>query len=361
MEPYVSLVGESIRHLTPGGAACRLGCRSPCSKEQANFVPSDTSNVISNLSSNWIESGTVLAMARPAEPFMSGLIREFGRNGIRSVFNLQMHGEHEYCGKLVDGFTYRPETLMAAGISYYNFPTDDFGIWPVDHLLNIVKVVSFAAAEGGVAIHCHAGLGRTGVIAACWLTFDRGLKAEEAIVQVRKTRKGAIQTRQQLASVANFESVLRQLRLWPNSSTSLEHIHRCYVKSYNKHEFGKNPEAPPLLLKIKKIVLEKAFNPAETEPNDNEQTIDRVKNGAWTFLHLLNRKSLADLLLCWLEGFPLALLSDSRSESNVGLPLTTARTASDIFTLLHVSNSAIVRALFRSDAVNSEFVQCLAN
>jgi len=194
MEPYVSLVGESIRHLTPGGAACRLGCRSPCSKEQANFVPSDASNVISNLSSNWIESGTVLAMARPAEPFMSGLIGEFSRNGIRSVFNLQMHGEHEYCGKLVDGFTYRPETLMAAGISYYNFPTDDFGIWPVDHLLNIVKVVSFAAAEGGVAIHCHAGLGRTGVIAACWLTFDRGLKAEEAIVQRQEPRSSSTPT-----------------------------------------------------------------------------------------------------------------------------------------------------------------------
>lgn len=29
-------------------------------------------------------------------------------------------------------------------------------------LLDMVKVLSFALSEGKVAVHCHAGLGRTG-------------------------------------------------------------------------------------------------------------------------------------------------------------------------------------------------------
>ena len=79
-------------------------------------------------------------------------------------------------------------------------------------------------------------MGRTGVICACWLIFDRGMYADEAIRCVRENRKGSIQTRQQLASVINFESVIKQLRTWPCDIHSLQHLHKCYVKGYNKHE-----------------------------------------------------------------------------------------------------------------------------
>jgi len=99
-------------------------------------------------------------MARPSENFVPDLIVEFHAKNLRSIINLQKRGEHEFCGKLMDGaFTYKPESFMNANISYYNFPTDDFGIWEVDHLLDIIKVVSFATSEGAVAIHCHAGTG----------------------------------------------------------------------------------------------------------------------------------------------------------------------------------------------------------
>lgn len=38
----------------------------------------------------------------------------------------------------------------------------DFGVSSLVRLLDVVKVISFAVEEGRVAIHCHAGLGRTG-------------------------------------------------------------------------------------------------------------------------------------------------------------------------------------------------------
>ena len=47
-------------------------------------------------------------------------------------------------------------------------------------LLQIAKVLEGAANDGAIAIHCHAGLGRTGVICAAHLTFSRGMTSQEA-------------------------------------------------------------------------------------------------------------------------------------------------------------------------------------
>lgn len=55
-------------------------------------------------------------------------------------------------------------------------------------LLSMVKVMDFALTEGRVAVHCHAGLGRTGVLIACYLTFSLRLSSEEAITTVRLKR-----------------------------------------------------------------------------------------------------------------------------------------------------------------------------
>jgi protein-tyrosine phosphatase len=51
-----------------------------------------------------------------------------------------------------------------------------------------------------IAIHCAAGLGRTGLLAARVLV-DRGLGAEEAIARVRRARPGTIETARQAAFV----------------------------------------------------------------------------------------------------------------------------------------------------------------
>lgn len=34
-------------------------------------------------------------------------------------------------------------------------------------ILDMVKVMAFALQEGRVAVHCHAGLGRTGMLFCC--------------------------------------------------------------------------------------------------------------------------------------------------------------------------------------------------
>ena len=55
----------------------------------------------------------------------------------------------------------------------------------------------------GVAVHCTAGLGRTGVVLACYFTA-KGLTAQNAIARVRRMRPGSVETDEQAEAVEQF-------------------------------------------------------------------------------------------------------------------------------------------------------------
>ncbi len=64
----------------------------------------------------------------------------------------------------------------------------DYGVPTLTSLLDMVRVMDFALAEGKVAVHCHAGLGRTGVLIACYLSYSLRLGGPEAVATVREKR-----------------------------------------------------------------------------------------------------------------------------------------------------------------------------
>jgi protein tyrosine phosphatase domain-containing protein 1 len=71
-----------------------------------------------------------------------------------------------------------------------------------------------------IAVHCHAGLGRTGLAIACFFVFS-GIydNPEAAIAAVRVSRPGAVQTRNQVAFVTIFAQYLQYLRcVYPTSA-----------------------------------------------------------------------------------------------------------------------------------------------
>ena len=80
--------------------------------------------------------------------------------------------------------------LIYGIVFFYNYGWADYGAPTLTSLLGMVKVMDFALSEGNVAVHCHAGLGRTGVLVACYLVYSRRLSGDQAIAYVRQKRYG---------------------------------------------------------------------------------------------------------------------------------------------------------------------------
>ncbi|NXA33345.1 PTPC1 protein, partial [Eudromia elegans] len=209
-------VGERLRHVIPGHMQCSMACGGRACKYENPARWSDQEQAIKGLYSSWI-TDNILATARPSTELIEkyNIIEQFERCSIKTIINLQRPGEHASCGNPLEqesGFTYLPETFMEAGIYFYNFGWKDYGVASLTTILDMVKVMAFALQEGRVAVHCHAGLGRTGVLIACYLVFATRMTADQAILFVRAKRPNSIQTRGQLLCIREFTQFLIPLR-----------------------------------------------------------------------------------------------------------------------------------------------------
>ncbi|XP_064483479.1 protein tyrosine phosphatase domain-containing protein 1-like isoform X2 [Ornithodoros turicata] len=156
-------------------------------------------------------------MARPnTEAILHyNIIQQFLDQGIKSIFNLQLVGEHAHCGANPlesSGFSYDPQHFMDRGIFFYNFGWKDYGT-PSSNpmLLDMVKVMAFALSEGKAAVHCHAGLGRTGLFIACYLVYSLRCRPNDAVRYVRHKRHGSIQSQAQIVCIQKFAQFLLPL------------------------------------------------------------------------------------------------------------------------------------------------------
>jgi atypical dual specificity phosphatase len=71
----------------------------------------------------------------------------------------------------------------------------------LDHLLDTIRKAN--AAGMGVAVHCGAGLGRTGTVLAAYFV-TRGMPPRDAVEKVRNLRPGSIETTEQERAIERF-------------------------------------------------------------------------------------------------------------------------------------------------------------
>lgn len=130
-------------------------------------------------------------------------LKDWGANGVVSLIE-----SHEFKMNKIEEM---PKLLKEAGIWWRHLPIIDMEIpnqefednWAVEgerirHALRIGE---------RVAIHCYAGLGRTGMIGAR-LLVEMGMDNEQAIKAVRKNNARRIQTKRQSLFVRQIRSLL---------------------------------------------------------------------------------------------------------------------------------------------------------
>ncbi len=90
-------------------------------------------------------------------------------------------------------------SILAEKLAHLRCPVEDYKSPSITQLEECKKFCDAHKQDGGiVAVHCNAGMGRTGtVLAAMILCEDLTLSADAAIKKIRGLRRGSVQTYKQ--------------------------------------------------------------------------------------------------------------------------------------------------------------------
>jgi atypical dual specificity phosphatase len=137
---------------------------------------------------SWIDKPLLAALAQPTEPEEFVWLRE---QGIELLLSLTEDRP-------------RREWVEAAGLLQFHEPVEDMEAPTQEQLERCVSAIVRANERNmGVAVHCAAGLGRTGTILAAYFV-SKGLSGANAIARVRRMRPGSVETDEQVAAVELF-------------------------------------------------------------------------------------------------------------------------------------------------------------
>lgn len=98
----------------------------------------------------------------------------------------------------------RRASVEASGMAFTHEPVEDYGVPSLAQMRRIVETIeAHEDRSQKVLVHCQAGLGRAGTVAACamWRVMA---EPEGALAMVRYLRPGAIQSAVQEAFIARF-------------------------------------------------------------------------------------------------------------------------------------------------------------
>jgi protein-tyrosine phosphatase len=146
----------------PAGSAGGLSFLDP----QGDALPRPHGNTY------WLWAGHVLAGEHPAkegEEQLSEKLQLFALAGITHFIDLTSPADPVK--------TYQP----LGGAVRINHPITDFGVPSPLQMQGILQSIQSALSQGGkVYVHCKGGIGRTGTVAATWLT-EQGLDDKQAL------------------------------------------------------------------------------------------------------------------------------------------------------------------------------------
>ena len=137
---------------------------------------------------SWIEKPLLAAMARPRSQDDLAWLR---LQGIELLISLTEDPVHRYW-------------INEVGLMNMHVPIVDMEAPSQEDLYkSITAILKLQEKEMGVAVHCEAGLGRTGVVLACYFV-EKGLGAQKAIAKIRRLRPGSVETEAQAEAVVDY-------------------------------------------------------------------------------------------------------------------------------------------------------------
>ena len=137
---------------------------------------------------SWLIEKRLAGVSYPCSEDAVALLKKLG---VRALLSLSEESAPEYL-------------LRKYQIQWKHLPVVDLTAPTLEQVTRALSIIDdFLARDLPVAVHCQAGLGRTGTVLACYLVAQ-GSSAQDAIQQVRTERPGSIETPEQEAVIEAF-------------------------------------------------------------------------------------------------------------------------------------------------------------
>lgn len=133
---------------------------------------------------NWIVGNKIIAFAAPLPENQAKITTFFRQNEVALVVR---------CSKETK---YNAKALYGPKIKITDIYFADGDVPTVQQARQFIKEVE-ATLPKPVAVHCRAGLGRTGTLICCWLMQKEGFKARESVAYLRMMRPGSVSAYQE--------------------------------------------------------------------------------------------------------------------------------------------------------------------
>ena len=131
----------------------------------------------------WEHPGQLFIMPKPSGEWLKEDVDHYSTMGVGTVVSMLEQSEINELLLQKEG-----SVCTDKGLNYMNFPVADRGLPDRDAFKELVHIVINCLINNeGVAVHCRAGIGRSGILVCCALAYFMG-SAESAIEVVTQAR-----------------------------------------------------------------------------------------------------------------------------------------------------------------------------